>query len=555
MKSSNHLLLAAIFIFFGFNARSQKSLDEYNDYDRGYYYYYYQKWDSAFLLFNRYVNNPTDTLEKGKAYNYMGEMQWNIGDWYGAQESLTGTINTLDPLNEKHRAEIGYAYNLLGNVSLNLKLYDEAIDFYNKATGFFKGADYMLEIMNGKATALQKKGDYGNAIAVYDSILALKPTDQLLVARITDNRARTKWLQDPTYPALPELQYALKIRADSQYSPGLNASYAHLSDYYAKSNPDSALWYAQKMLETATENQSPDDVLEAIDKLIRLNSSSALKEHWYDEFKKLNDSLQLSRDTTRNRFALIRYDVQKNKADNLVLQQDNTRQRLLIYGVSVLAVAIITSFWFWYRRRKKRIKQESENAIRDFRLKTSQKIHDVVANRLYVIMNELEHAKTIEKEPLLDKMEWLYEKSRDISYENISYGNSADYKKQVHDLLASFDNEQTKVIIIGNQRTFWKKITDIQKQELYLILHEMMVNMKKHSYANNVVIHFKQEHNKGFIDYKDNGAGFPPGFEFGNGLNSTVSRIKSLYGEVNFGKSDSGGVSISISFPLRSDKI
>jgi len=555
LKSAFRFLLTVIFItLFGFSSQSQKSTVKYTDYDRSYYFYYYQKWDSAFLMFNRYLNSPDDTLNKGKAYRYMGIIQSTIGDLYGAQESLTGAIHTLDPLNKDHQEDLGFAYNTLGNVSLDLKQYDEAIELYNKGKAFFEGSDFLAEVMNGKGTALQKKGDYPTAIAVYDSGLFLKPADQLLVARIIDNKARTQWLKDPAYPVLPEFQLALKIRADSQYTLGLNASYAHLSDYYAKLNPDSALWYANKMRETAEGNQSPDDILEAIDKLIRLNSSPTSKEQWYDAFKKLNDSLQLSRDTTRNRFALIRYDVQKSKADNLVLQQHITRQRLLMFGLIAIAVVAFSALSIWYNKRRKRIKLESENAIRNARLKTSQKVHDVVANGLYGIMNELEHRNTIDKEPLLNKIETLYEKSRNISYEDAAPGDNIDYDNQMHLLLQSYSNKQTKVIIVGNQLAFWSRISALQKQELRLVLNEIMINMKKHSHANNVSIVFKQEDDKGFITYKDDGAGFPTGLAFGNGLNNTVSRIKSIHGAINFGNSEKGGASILISFPLENSK-
>jgi signal transduction histidine kinase len=543
------LLVASFITFFCLNSKSQNKPGKSAAYDRGYYFNYYDRWDSAFFWFNHYVNNPDDTLKKGKAYNYMGQIQWRIGDLYGAQESLTNAIKTLDPLSKENHTELRYTYNLLGNISLDLGLYDEALGYYDNAIFFAKGTDYIPEVMNGKATAFQRKQNYKDAIAIYDSILALKPGDQDLVARVIDNRARTKWLQNSAYPALPEFYSALNIRIDSQYNVGLNASYAHLSDYYVRLNPDSAFYYAQKMREKAVEIKSPDDILEAVDKLIRLSNSSALMKYWYGEFKRLSDSIQFSRDTTRSRFASIRFGAAKSKADNLTLQQHITKQRVLTVGIVIMALALITALLIWFRRRRQKLKQESENAIRESKLKTSQKVHDVVANGLYTIMNELEHADTPEKEPLLNKIENLYEKSRNISYEDLPV-NSTEYDKQIHQLLNSFTNEHTKVFAVGNQQTFWNKITASQKHELQLVLNEIMINMQKHSGAKNVVIHFKQENKAGFINYKDDGVGFRTGVEFGNGLNNTVSRIRSLNGQITFEKSSGQGVSIAISFPL-----
>lgn len=554
MKYAVRLLLVTAFILLHLDGRSQEKKTRYTDYDNGYRLWYYDQWDSAFLMFNRYVNNPDDTLKKGSAYKFMGEMQWYVGDLYGAQESLIGAINTLDPGNKKHHEELGYVYNILGNVNLDLKSYGDAISYYNKAIDFARGTEFSYNVLNGKATALQKSGNYKDAIAIYDSILVMQPGDQSLVARIIDNRANSRWLQNRGYPALPEFWAALKIRIDSQYNQGLNASYAHLADYYAKSNPDSALWYANKMFEKAKKIQNAKDILEAIDKLVSFSKSPILKEYWYQEFKLLNDSLQRSKDTTRNRFAFIRYEVQKNKADNLALQQHITRQRVLTYGVMLFAVIIITWLMAWYRKRRKRIKQEAELSIRDARLKTSQKVHDVVANGLYGIMNELEHSEEIKRDPLLTRIELLYEKSRDISKEEVGSADDSDYDKQIHRLLNEFTNEQTRVFAVGNQPVFWNKVNAVQKEQLLLILREIMTNMKKHSGAANVVVKFKEDNNNGTISYSDDGKGFPADIIYGNGLKNTVNRIQSLNGQIIFGKSDKGGASIAIRFPLQSNK-
>jgi tetratricopeptide (TPR) repeat protein len=537
-----------LLFLYGCSKDSKKQPAPKTDFELANHLYNAGKLDSAVFVYSRYVANANDIFKKGQAYRYMGEILADNGDLHGAEENFAAGIHTFDPSNNNYLPEIGYLYNDLGNVNLNLNHYDSALRYYDDALQVSGGSSFLPQIMNGKAMVLQKMKRYKEAIAIYDSIFLLNPSDPQIVARLIDNRARTKWLQENSYPALPEYWRALKIRTDSQY-PDLNASYAHLSDYYERSNPDSALWYANHMLAKARANKSPDDVLEAMDKLIRLNDAAELKT-LYGQFKTLDDSLQFARDTTRNRFAMIRYDFQKSKADNLVLKDQNRTQRLWMYGLIFGAALSITGISLWYAKRRKRLRLASEKMIQNSKLKTSQKVHDVVANGLYRIMNELEHDKITEKELLITRIETLYEKSRDISYEEIAAGNNLSQDNPVHDLLTSFNNEQTKVFVIGNEQTFWSKLTAAQKNELQLILNEIMVNMKKHSQARNVVIEFKQEYNKGFITYKDDGTGFPPGMAFGNGLNNTVSRINSLNGEINFGKSEKEGASIAISFPL-----
>ncbi len=507
-------------------------------------------------MFEKYLGETSDPLAKAKSYSYMGEIQQIIGDMYGAQETLMKGVRILDASQEPHKEALAIMYNILGNISLELKNYDEAISLFDNGFALLPvRSDYGVEMVNSKAIALQRKGDHNRAVSIYDSLLQLHPSNQLLTARIIHNRARTKWLQNHTYNPTPDFHRSLKIRLDSSFLPGLNASYAHLADYYEKPAPDSALWYATKMYTVAKQNQSADDMLEAIDKLIRFNKSAREKAQWYTAFRKLNDSVQLSRDTTRNRFALIRYEVQKNKADNLALQQHITKQRLLIFSVSIMSIGLLAGLWFRFRYRRRKLKQEAELSIRDAKLKTSQKVHDVVANGLYGIMNELEHSKEIKRDPLLTRIELLYEKSRDISKEDISYAVYTDYNKQIHVLLNEFTNEHTNVFVVGNQPLFWNKVNGVQKDQLLLILREIMTNMKKHSGATNVVVKCKEDNNNCMIHYSDDGKGFPDDFAYGNGLNNTVNRIQSLNGEIIFGKSDKGGASIDIRFPLQSSKV
>lgn len=549
MKSKSALFLLILSSFScGCHTNKNNTPADYTDYERGLYYYSQDKLDSAFLMFTRYVNNADDSLKKASAYRCMGDMLWEVGDLHAAEENATGTIRSLDPLNKTHHTELSYAYNLLGNVHMDLEQYDQAITMYDKAKSFATDTIFLADLVNGEALALQKKGNFEKAINLYDSMLVLNPSNRSLYARLIDNRAKTKWLQDAGYPVLPGFWQALKIRTDSQYNRGLNASYAHLADYYTKSNRDSALWYANKMFQQAQVIQNVDARLEAIDKLIRLDNASSLQ-HWYGEFKRLNDSTRLSRDTTRNRYALIRYDAQKTKADNYELKERVNKQLFWILGLIILATGIVIWLYTWNKNRRKKIKQEAEDAIRDSKLEMSRKVHDVVAGGLYNIMNELEHISEVEKEPLLDRIEGLYEKSRNISYEEVSEIDFNQYDKELSRLLKSFANEQTKVFLVGGH-SFLNDLMPFQKKELQLVLNEIMINMKKHSGAKNVVVQFRQHEGKGLINYKDDGIGFNENHTPGNGLKNTESRMKALKGDIIFGKTDRGGLTISISFPL-----
>ncbi|RYZ50009.1 MAG: hypothetical protein EOP49_14950 [Sphingobacteriales bacterium] len=543
-------LIVAIFIsLLCLGATAQAQATKEDDYDRGYRYLYDKVLDSAYFLLDNYISTGKDSLKKGKAYLYIGEILWNTGDLYGAEEYLAGSLRFLNDVDSAHREHLSYTYSILGNISIDLQQYTEAIDHYNNGLQYAY-PDFVPELMNGKATTLQKMKRYADALAVYDSLRKLPFSSYSLLARIVDNTAYTKWLASPGYNALPDFHWAKQLRKDSGHQWGLNASYAHLAEFHTARHPDSALYYSQKMLATAQALGSTEDVLQALDKLVRLSPDAGRKNAFYDQYKFLRDSMQRSKDTTRSRFAMIRYEVQKSKADNLELQQENRQQRLWMWGLTGAAILGIAGIRNRHNKRRKKIKQEADNSIRHERLKTSQKVHDVVANGLYNIMNELEHSPAINREPMLNKIEDLYEKSRNISYEEPLPPQAAGFPAKVHALLSSFSNEHTRVIIVGNQPAFWNQTSPLQQQQLQLVLNELMVNMKKHSSASNVSVIFKQEHRNGFVLYKDDGQGLPANHVAGNGLQNTVNRINGIDGAITFGKTPKGGLAVDISFPL-----
>nr|WP_246496635.1 tetratricopeptide repeat-containing sensor histidine kinase [Chitinophaga varians] len=445
-------------------------------------------------------------------------------------------------------------YHELGNICLDLKNYEAAIDYYRQALKYIKQTGDETIALNGIALTYQKKGDYDQAIDMYKSLLAKSKDKKKEYARVLSNYAKTKWLKDSTYPAGPELQRALQIRRDSNDIRGLNASYAHLSDYYSLSLPDSALYYAVRRYEIAREMNSPDDEVEALSKLITLSPANLLKPYFI-RYQYLTDSIQTAKNAAKNQFALIRYEAAKSKADNLQLQKDNAQRKTQL--VIQRFVLVLTILFFSAggivlilrsRRRRQQIEFKSRQTIQENQLKTSQKVHDVVANGLYRIMADLEYKTAVDKEELIDKIEVLYERSRDISYETPTI-STIPFPDKIDNLLESFSSDHIKVLIFGNGPVLWNRINTQIQHEVEHILQELMVNMKKHSQASSVMIKFESQNDQVQILYTDNGIGIPAQVTYGNGLKNTETRIKRIGGKYRF-EHPVKGVKIHISFPI-----
>jgi tetratricopeptide (TPR) repeat protein len=565
LKALPYLLLIPIACSYACKQHNQPAqIANSPDYQKADSFLNHQENDSAFYYYNKAVTGSTDSLEIATAYNNMAYIQIDAGDHYGSHESLLTSLTYLNEHREKDQDCLLSDYNDLGSSYLKLKDYDAAIRYYDRALALINDTlpGTRIIALNNKALAYQKKRQYGQsigifnqAIAIYNAIIDQRKKNKVEYARILSNLAKTRWLQDPSYLAAPALWQAMQIRKEENDNRSLNSSYAHLSDYYSGSRPDSSLIYAEKMYTNARERNSPDDELEALEKLIKHTHPKNVRQY-FQRYQYLTDSLQVAHITAKNQFALIRYDAEKNKADNLVLQKDNAEkkvqivtQRLSLYGLLFVFILASVLTINWYRKRKQKTQWEHQQAMQVQQLKTSQKVHDVVANGLYRIMSGLEHQDNIGKDELLDKIESLYEQSRDISYEH-SIPVRQDFQDTVTVLLSSFATPDTKISVVGNSKELWINVKEQVKNQLETVLQELMVNMKKHSAARNVVIRFEEQADQLKIQYTDDGVGLPANFSYGNGLTNTGNRIQEIGGKIIFDKSISPGLKIEIYFPL-----
>jgi len=520
-------------------------------YDKAFEYQEQEKSDSAFLYFNKAKDvflQRSDSLNAGACLVYMAIISTNKGDSFDGQEISLDALSYFNKNKKEHAAYIKSTLNNLGITSFNLKNYTQAIDFYNQSLNFTPDSASILVIQNNIANAYREKKEYKKSLQIYSNILDQRVKNQVEFARTLTNISFTKWLQNPNYIASAELLKALHIREQEKDLWGLNSSYAHLTDYYLKRKPDSALYFAQKMYQVARTLNSVDDRLEALQKLIKLSPATASKQY-FETYQSLNDSILTVRNAAKNQFALIRYEMEKNKATNLALQKDNAAKQYQIIIIACAALATITIGFIWYKKRKQKLESEARNAIKESQLKTSKKVHDVVANGLYRVMSEIQNQDEVDKDGVLDKIEDLYEKSRDISYDEIVY-HDQDFHLKLLELLSSFATDQTKILLVGNTTALWKNINAQIKYELEHILQELLVNMKKHSQATNVVIKFEQVNQHITIYYTDNGIGISKNTSFNNGLSNTGNRIKTIHGAITFDTQTEKGLKIQITFPV-----
>jgi hypothetical protein len=533
---------------------SEKNLGDYY-YEKAEIDYYNKKYNSSFSLFNSSFQefiahkNPE---KASRALAFQAIIQTIEGDYFGSEKTSTEALNLIQKSKISNDNLLVSIYNQIALNKEYQKDFASSTFWYELAEKKNKDPYNSLVILNNIAVGFYEQGKYDKAIIILKKINSKKIDSLELKARIIDNLSYVMFLKNKNYKAEKGLFVALKIREKEKDLWGQNASHAHLAKYFLEKNPEKSIYHSRKMFEIAKQLDSPDDQLEALQKLIALEPSEKSK-FYFSKYQKINDSLQTARSKAKNQFALIRYETEKEKTENA-----QNKIKILNRNIALLSLfsTIIISI-FWYRKRKKQterekelLKQEKEIEVKNTQLKFSKKVHDVVANGLYQTMVEIQNIDNLPKENLLDKLENLYEKSRDISNEN-SQEKTLNFSEKISEMLSSFSCEEIKVLIIGNSENYWKQLSEISKKELFYILRELMVNMKKHSLATAVVLKFEINNNIFSVKYTDNGVGIKD-FEkkYGSGIQNTENRIAKINGDINFEKNPKGGLIVNMNIPL-----
>ena len=571
MWRSPILYVLAIFLTFSCQQQGQKTLDEnavsntINDTLISFYaskagqFQSVNQYDSAFYFFSKSKElavEENDSVYVAYTSLAMAYLQQTVADYSSSEETLTEAMPYFAAESDHKLA----ALNLFGIAAKEVKNYEDAVRYYQRLLPLTEDAVNQSAVANNIAAIYIEQKKYPSAILLLEPYLNAPFLDTLPQnkARIMDNLGFAYYKNNEDARGLALLKTALQLRTEADDSYGSIMSHLHLADYYQNKEYNLAENHAIQAYQLATKHRSVDERLRALSFLMAYHSKVGTNTYAV-AFSNLNDSITTVRNQAKNQFAKIKYDSQKanlealkykgeKAAVDLKLQAKQLQNYLMIFGV--VSLLLFIAYLVHYYKVKSR--QEQLKTTYSTETRISKMVHDELANDVFYTMNfaETQDLENSEKrEQLLNSLDKIYTKTRNISKENSPIDTGATFFKYLKEMLSSFKSAKIEVIIRNGAPIDWSKVSDDKKIAVQRVLQELMVNMKKHSQASFVVIGFDGGAKELSVTYSDNGIGCSETAIFKNGLQNAENRIQAIKGQLTFDFSSPKGFKAKIIVP------
>lgn len=522
-----------------------------------------QNFNTAFYDFNKskkLYEILKDTANIGYILLQTSMIQQINGDYYGSKETLTEALSYAK--NSIYTASIN---TNLGIADKELSLYDDAIFYYKKAANDYTNPlSKQAPIQNIAAVYIQQK-KYAKAIPILDSLLQslsskdLKekaiPSDKSI---LLDNLGYAYFKNGEEYKGFHLMSEGLQIRIDTKDTYGSIESYLHLADYYSKKNKKESDENALLAYKASTKLNSIDERLEALQILIS-NDNSSNTPKFTQKYFTLNDSIIKVRNNFKNKSAKIKYDAKKEKDENEKLRLEKAENQLSLQRAKYLKIVFVIVFGFlvilifilirYYKNKNKAIEFKTSY---NTETRIAKKIHDELANDVFQVIAFTEsqplYAEST-KENLLQKLDDIYSRVRGISRENNSIDTGKNFTRTIKEMLSAYNTRERNIMVTNLENIHWENIDNIKKITISRVLQELMVNMKKHSEANIVVIKFESDQKSISINYRDNGKGCEKSMIVKNGLQNMFNRVLAVNGTIDIETEPDRGFKVKISMP------
>jgi len=525
-------------------------------------FYDNKKFDTSFYYYNKIhlLCNPVQDADISvKALNRMAYIQQIHEDYIGSKSTLTEALPYLKHIKNPN---INWnTYNLLGNGYLKTADYTTALTYFNKALTLKTSESKKESVKKSIGFVYMKEGKHFEAIEIFEHYLENNDvsTNPKNYAQVLNDLGFC-YLQIKDSGAISYLKKALKIRSEINDNLGLGFTYYNLALYYLKN--DSAL--AKRYMLLSNQNfinaGSLINSMDALKLLIDNSNGTDLKKHSI-QYVETVERISEIRNRSKNKLAKIKYDSRKEKNENLILKTYKARNELQLekqktiniisYVVIALSLSLILTLYFYLTSKSKKVKIEatyfSETRI-------SKKLHDELANDIYHTMAfaENKNLSIVEnKEQLLQHLDDIYSRTRDISKENSPLNTDENFIFHLEEMIEGFSTPKISIITTAAASINWNQFEKIKKTTVYRVLQELLVNMKKHSNATLVTIVFEKTEKSIIINYSDNGKGTDVNtITFKNGLHNVENRLLAIKGTIDIATAPDQGFQIFIKFPI-----
>lgn len=537
-------------------------------------------YDTAYYHFNiaHKFFNKKYKMQSAKMLFSMAFIKGRYRDYSGSEILLVKAISLHKKLN--NNKSLYSSYNNLAILQNDIKQYDKALFYYEKALKYLNKTKYKKKyyeiLLNNIGRVYFKKKNYNKALEYYDK--ALKNNYQKEnFSRIISNRAYCKLFLNDTLGVRNDLYKAFFIRDSLKDKTNILASKLYISDYY-KYVKDTlkAIQYAKEANLLAKEIKNGGDYLTSLKQLSNLDTKNSKK--YLDRYIEFNDSLISAERRIQNKFTRIEFETDEYIEETERLSQ----QRIWIIVTSIAGVFILSLLYFLrvqkVQNEKLSIEAEHQKAneevyvltlqqqakVEEERIKErnriSEELHDGILGKLFGTRFGLGFLPITGEEQTLEKHQSLLNELQDIEKE------IRDVSHKLSDNFSNSDINFTSIIkqlledkgVIGNfthNITFspdivWKDINEITKANIYRIIQEALQNIIKHAKAKNVILDFSLKNQDLVIKIKDNGVGFnSKKGKKGIGLKNIKTRIEKLKGSIEIKSEINVGTTLLINTP------
>ncbi len=512
-------------------------------------------------------------------------LQLNEKDYIGSEKSALEALALLRKIKNKGLAYD--AYNLLGIIYNELREYDKAVEFHNKALALNeeeKGLNYPFQkvaTLNNIGLIYQLENRDYEAIRFFQKSLNqvnLETLNPIIYSSVLNNLAYSKF-KKRDFNDLPQLFYeSLKIKDSLNLYGGIITCKLYLSEYYAfKKNPSKAVNFAKDAYELAKEKNLSRDILLSLKQLIDVDTK---KTNFYSkEYLRINDSLQIAERKIRNKLARIEFETEELEIKNTSLVEQRKNMIYISLSILILGVLFFVIRFQATKNRELLLVQEQQkaneeiyqlmlnqqNKIEEVRQKEkkriAQELHDGVLGKLFGTRLNLDILNKSKAENAITDREIFIEELKTIEQ---------DIRVISHDLnsekIAIFSNFTAMVIaFIESQRSIctakidlkmdpnipWEKMDNTSKINLYRILQESFQNINKYANAKKVFVAFELHENSLNLLIQDDGVGF--NFmkkKKGIGLQNMNDRITASGGQLQIESAVGQGTLLKFELPL-----